>query len=102
MTPRNRTPGALEVRISLSIDEEDSIDAEDHPSNKMSRSLRESRVDQERQVVGLPAQHHQPGRIVIGLGAWRGTAATTCGESSINGRGNGVRKSAGLATGAFR
>ena len=34
VTPRNRTSGALEVRVSLSIDEKDGVHAEDQPSNK--------------------------------------------------------------------
>ena len=38
-------------------------------------------------VGGAAAQHHQPGSMFIGLGAQRGTVATTRSESSRNGRG---------------
>ena len=40
------------------------------------RRDREER-EPERQLAGVLAQHHQPGSMFIGLGARRGTAATT-------------------------
>ncbi len=43
-----------------------------------------ARVEQEWQAVGVLAQHHQPGRIFMRFGAWRGAAAR---ESSIRGKG---------------
>ncbi len=35
------------------------------------------RVEQDGRVVGAIVQHHQPGSMFMGLGAWRGTAAMT-------------------------
>ncbi|SRR5258706_6048219 len=95
VTPSDRRSGAPEVRVCFSIDEEDRVHTEGPAFKKNHRSLRVDgivdrgswivdrgswiveRVEQDRRAVGALVQHRQPGSMFMGLGTWRGTAATT-------------------------
>ena len=54
-----------------------------------------ARVEQERQVVGVLAQHHKPPRMFMGLGV-EGNSSDNVQRIVDKGQGDGVKKFAGL------